>query len=186
MGPHVSEKLAEFVFEELSAAEMIEARRHLSQCPDCHEQVEQFQVTNSLLRTSVDVEAPRRIMFEFEKPRASAWIWRWLAPMAASAAVAFAVVSLTPRPAPQIVERVVQQPAAAQAARPVAAEPVDYQKIEAWLTNELQKRDTAQAKELLRVKSDIAWLEKYQDVISTQAEKNVAQISYLASLTGAK
>ena len=178
---HLTEKLAEFVFEELSAEEMAGAKRHLAQCSDCREQVEQFQLTHAMLRTSADVEPPRRIMFEFEKPRAVAWIWRWLAPMAASAAVAFAVVSLTPRPAPQIVQPVVQQQAAAQPVQPVAAEPVDYQKIQAFLTSELNKRDAAHATELRSIKGNIAWLEKYQDVVNTKTEKNGAVIEYLAS-----
>ena len=187
MGPHVNERIAEFVFEELSAAEMTDAKRHLAQCTDCREQVEQFQTTHAMLRTSADVEPPRRVMFEFEKRQEATWIWRWLAPMAASAAVAFAVVSLTPRPAPQIVDRVVQQQApVSQAVQPVAAEPVDYQKIQAWLTSELNRRDAAHTTELRRVKGDIAWLERFQDVVSTKTEKNVARIEYLASLTPAR
>jgi hypothetical protein len=60
--------------------------------------VEHFESTYKMLRSSADVEPPRRIMFEFEKPRAAGWLWRWLGPMTASAAVAFAVVTFTPRP----------------------------------------------------------------------------------------
>src|SRR5580692_2320856 len=136
---HLSERIAEFVFEELSAPEMTEAKRHLAECADCREQVDRFQTTHAMLRTSTDIEPPRRIMFEFEKPRAAAWIWRWLAPMAASAGVAIAIVSFAPRPQPQIVERIVQQQAAAQPV-PAAAQPADYQKIISEL-NELKKRD---------------------------------------------
>ena len=60
--------------------------------------VEHFESTYAMLKSSPDVEPPRRIMFEFEKPRAAGWLWRWLGPMTASAAVAFAVVTFTPRP----------------------------------------------------------------------------------------
>ena len=60
--------------------------------------VEHFESTYRMLKSSTDVEPPRRLMFEFEKPRAAGWLWRWLGPMTASAAVAFAVVTFTPRP----------------------------------------------------------------------------------------
>jgi hypothetical protein len=61
--------------------------------------VEHFESTYAMLKSSPDVEPPRRIMFEFEKPKAAAgWLWRWLGPMTAAAAVAFAVVTFTPRP----------------------------------------------------------------------------------------
>ena len=65
--------------------------------------VEQYKSTYSMLKSSPDLEPPRRIRFEFEKPRATGWLWRWLGPMTASAVVAFAVVTFTPRPqaAPQ-------------------------------------------------------------------------------------
>ena len=39
---HLSGKLAEFIFEELSASEMAETKRHVAECSDCREQVEQF------------------------------------------------------------------------------------------------------------------------------------------------
>src|SRR5436190_23660522 len=101
---HLTDKIAEFVFGELSASEMTEGQRHLAQCPDCRQQVERFQGTYAMLKTSPDTEPPRRVLFEFEKRPTSAWIWRWLAPMATSAAVAVAIVTLTPRPQPQIIE----------------------------------------------------------------------------------
>ena len=179
MGPHLNDRIAEFIFEDLAAPEMSEAERHLTQCSDCRELVEQFQMTHAMLKTSRDVEPPRRIMFEFEKPRALPWMWRWLAPMAASAAVAFAVVSLTPRPAPQIVERFVQQPVAAQPVA-TAAEPVDYQKIEAWLSNELKKRDAEQTKELLRVRGELALLNSYQRAVEKETWENASSIQLLA------
>ena len=161
MSSHLSERIAEFVFEELSTAEMAEGKRHLAECSDCRMQVEDFRRTHAFLKTSPDVEPPRRIIFEIEKPRFAPWAWRWLAPMAASAAVAFAVVTLTPRPQPQpqIVERFVQPQLAAQP----AVQPVDYQKIvNEALATELKKRDAAQAREILRVRTDIAYLDAQQ------------------------
>src|SRR5262249_46298876 len=94
---HISEKLAEFIFEELPAAEMEEARRHLSGCADCREHVARFQQTLATLRTAPDLEPPRNVGFEFEKP-AAARIWRWL-----PAGVALAAVLLWTMAAPGLV-----------------------------------------------------------------------------------
>jgi anti-sigma-K factor RskA len=176
--PHLTEKVAEFIFGELSAQEMAEAQRHLTQCSDCREQVEQFQTTYAMLKTSPDVEPPRRILFEFEKPRASAWIWRWLAPMAASAAVAALVVTFTPRPQqpPQIIERVVQQQAAAP-----QAQPVEYQKIIDDLREEIKQRDAAQARQLQEVRHDVALLDNDQRAVQRGTWENSRSIQLLAS-----
>src|SRR5881394_927167 len=99
---HINDKIAEFVSNELSRQEMAAATGHLAQCSASREQVEQFRSTYAMLKTSPDLEPPRRTVFEFEKPVAPSWIWRWLGPMTASAAVALAVVSFVPR-TPQIV-----------------------------------------------------------------------------------
>jgi anti-sigma factor RsiW len=152
MSSHLTEKLAEFVFEELPMPEMAEGRRHLAECSDCREQVEQFQSTHAMLRTSVDVEPPRRIMLEFEKPRVASWMRRWLAPMAASAAVALAVVTFVPRPQPQIVE----------------------------LANELKKQSAAQEKEILRVRGELALLDSYQRATERETIDNGSSIQLLA------
>jgi hypothetical protein len=183
---HVTDRIAEFVFAELSETEMVETKRHLAQCPECRQQVEQFETTRMMLRTSPDVEPPRRIMFEFEKPRVAAWIWRWLAPMAASAAVALAVVHFGPRPQPQIVERVVTQPAPQS-----SAQPIDYERIinelrasqQMWLANELKKQDAAHSNELLRVRGDMALLERYLQASEKEIGENSASIQKLAALT---
>jgi len=181
---HLTEKLAEFVFEELSPAEMAEFRSHLSECPGCEEQLQQFQLTHAMLKASPDVEPPRQILFEFEKPRAMSWISRWLAPMAASAAIALAVVSFAPRPQPQIIERIVQQPVtvpAPPAPAPVA-QPVNYQKILSEL-NELKRRDAAQAQEIQRVYGVIAYSEKKQHLAYRDTEERLAEIQMLAKNT---
>jgi hypothetical protein len=175
-------RIAEFVLEELSTPEMLEARLHLADCSDCRGQVEQFQSICAMLRTSADVEPPRRIMFEFEKPLAFSWMWRWLAPMGASAAIALAVVTLAPRPQPQIVERVVQQQVAAQP-RPLAAEAVDYQKIRELLTTELDKRDATHAKEILRLRGDLALMDSYQRATERETIDNGSSIQLLAQKT---
>jgi len=183
---HINEKIAEFVFQDLSAQEMAEARIHVAECSACREQVAQFQSTYAMLKTSPDVEPPRRILFEFEKPVVASWIWRWLAPMAASAAVALAVVHFAPQPQPQIVERVIQQPAAQP-----AAQPVDYQKIidelrasqEVWLANELKKRDSANGQEIRRLHSEVAALDYYQRKIERENWDTARDVQLLAAKT---
>ena len=176
---HLGERIADFVFEELSASEMAQARQHIGECSECQQQVEQFQRTHAMLKTSHDVEPPRHIVFEVEKSRLVPWIWRWLAPMAASAAVAMAVVTFAP--ATRIVERtVIQQQPVAQA--------VDYDKIitelrasqEARLVAELNKRDVAQNKEIQRVRGELALLDSYQRAVWRNTIENASSIQLLA------
>ena len=180
---HLGEKVAEFAFEELSAGEMAQAKRHVADCAECRGEVEKFQQTHAILKTSLDVEPPQRIVFEVEKPRLVPWMWRWLAPMAASAAVAMAVVTFAP--AKTIVERtVVQQQPAVQP----AAQPVDYGEIikelriaqEAWVVAELNKRDTVQNKEIQRVRGDLALLDSYQRAVWRDTIENASTIQLLA------
>lgn len=121
--------------------------------------VEHFKSTYAMLKSSPDLEPPRRLVFEVEKPRPAAWLWRWLAPMAASAAVAFAVVTFTPRPQgpPQIVERVVQQ----QVSTPSPA-PVHYQQQIDELRAELQKRDAVAGQQMSQLRNALITLDEYQ------------------------
>src|SRR5271166_5307345 len=92
---HLGEKLAEFVFEELSIPEMAQARRHVAECLDCREHVEQFQMTHAMLKASPDVDPPRNIVFEFDKPRLS-W-WRRWAPAVAAAALVLMTITMAGR-----------------------------------------------------------------------------------------
>jgi hypothetical protein len=139
--------------------------------------VEHFRSAYKMLKASPDVEPPRRIMFEFEKPRQAAWLWRWLAPMTASAAVAFAVVTLTPRPQapPQIVREVRQQVPA-----PVPNQ-VDYQATIDQLQSELRARDVAQSKEIQRVRGAMDEMAEIQQQIRRDNIENQADIQQLAS-----
>jgi hypothetical protein len=163
---HLTEKLAEFVFGELSPSEMADAKRHLADCPACRTHLDEFQQTYAMLKASPDTEPPRRIIFEIEKQSFAPWIWRWIGPMAASAAVALAVVQLSPVREPQIVERVVQQPAAG----PPAVQPVDFRIVidelqatqREWLAGELRKRDAEISKEFVRVRGEQDSLYIYQ------------------------
>jgi len=93
---HITERLAEFIFEELSAQEMAEAKHHLLECANCREQVARFQQTLAMLRTAPDVDPPRDIVFEFEKPAARR-SWSWFPAAAAIAAVLVMMIALAGR-----------------------------------------------------------------------------------------
>jgi len=185
---HINDKIAEFVFEELPIQEMKAANAHLAECSGCREQVEQFQSIHARLKTSPDLEPPRRILFEFEKPRVSSWMWRWLAPMAASAAVSLAVVNLaTPRQTPpQVIREVVQQQAPAP-----TAQPINYQQIidqlqaadRAWLENELKKRDASHTQAIQRVRGEVDNLALYQKMMDRETQENARDVQLLAAKT---
>src|SRR5262249_17309618 len=154
----------------LSPAEMTEVKSHLAQCADCKKEVEQHERTFSMLKASPDVNPPRSVVFEFEKPVANRW-WRWLAPVAAAAmlligvslaapiqvkwsdsqlTIAFgklpASVS-TPAAAPPAPERVVVEK--------TAAEPVDYERIQKWINDEVNKKDAVRVKEIQRLQGQL-------------------------------
>jgi predicted anti-sigma-YlaC factor YlaD len=93
---HLTEKLAEFVFEELPEPEMAEAKRHLTECASCREQVERFQQTFLKLKVAPDVELPRNIVFDFERP-AKSRVWRWFPAAAAIAALLLITIALAGR-----------------------------------------------------------------------------------------
>jgi len=90
---HVTEKLAEFIFEELPESQMAEAKRHLQDCANCREQVDRFQQTLSMIKADPDLEPPRNIVFEFEKPVRSRF-WRWFPAATAVAALLLLTVAL--------------------------------------------------------------------------------------------
>src|SRR5579884_302713 len=90
---HLGERLTDFVFGELSQNEMEEAQRHLTNCEDCRQSVEQFEQTRSMLKMSPEVEPPRHIVFEFERPRR---LWTWLVPVGVAAALIVAVLLTVP------------------------------------------------------------------------------------------
>ena len=95
---HLNERIADYVFEELSSGEMAEAGRHIAECSDCRTQVENFQRTHKMLKTSPDVDPPRNIVFEFEKPvrHTAGSFWRWLAPVSAAAALVVGIAVAAP------------------------------------------------------------------------------------------
>ncbi len=93
---HITEKLAEFVFEELSAVEMADGRKHIESCDECKVRVEQFQHTLTMLKTAPEVAPPRNIVFEFEKPVARRFR-RWFPAATAVAALLVMTIALAGR-----------------------------------------------------------------------------------------
>jgi hypothetical protein len=190
---HLSQKIAEFVFGELSAVEIADAEQHLEGCPACRTEVEAFRRTHLFLKTSTDVEPPRRIVFEVEK-RSS--VWRWLVPVAAAAALILAAWIALPVDvrwqASQLTIAFGQLPQAVAPAaivqRDAIVEPVDYDRIivavreaqQEWLTNELRTRDVAQKREIERLNGELAYLERMQLVMYRDTIDNAAGIQLLA------
>src|SRR5262245_35347463 len=182
---HITDKIADFVFQELPAQELSQVEEHIGKCSFCRKQVEEFKATVSMLKASPEIEPPRNIYFEFEKRRAASWLWRWVAPMAASAAIALAIVNFVPREV-RVVERVVDQPVMQP-----AAQPIDYQKIlnelraseQLWLENELQKRDASQGKEVQRLRGELAALDYYQHALQRETWENARDVQLLAAKT---
>jgi len=109
---HLTDKIAEFVFEELSPSEMAGARQHLAECDDCRRQVAQLQHTYTILKATPDVEPPRPVIFEFEKPARLSRAWLWLSPAGAAIAASLLTAILmrpAPEPAPALDQVVVEQ-----------------------------------------------------------------------------
>jgi len=178
---HLSNRLAEFIFEELSAPEMAEANEHLAQCSDCRDQVEQFQRTHAMLRALPDLDPPQRIIFA--PPERPAWLrvfdWRLVAPVSAAVALIVAVLlALSPNPAPVIVS------VPAPAPPTVQAQNVDYERIvsevrqseRVWLSGELDKRD----KQIQRLQGELAYYDYLQKSVLKETWDNAANIQLLA------
>jgi anti-sigma factor RsiW len=189
---HLKERIAEYVFGELSSTEMSAAKRHLAECADCSHEVDSFQRTCGFLQRSTDVEPPRRIVFEAEKPSS---VWRWLAPLGAAAALILAVLIALPIQVQWQSSQVIiafgeipQNAAPAPVLREPVAQPVDYERIiagvsetqQAWLANELRKWDAAHSQEIQRLYGDIVYLESRQRVMYRDTLDNAQSIQLLA------
>ena len=176
---HLGERITDFVFEELSAGEMAEGRRHVAECAECRRQVEQFGRTLAMLKALPDVDPPRRIVFEVEKPKFASLFWRWVAPTATAAAVAMAITTFAPPRQP--IERVIvqQQP---------AAQTIDYERIinelkasqQAWLVNEFKKRDAEQSRGIQQLRGEVSYTETLQRAMWKETIENASSIQLLA------
>ena len=178
---HLSNKLAEFIFEELSASDMAEAKRHVAECSDCREQVEQFQRTHAMLRALPDLDPPRHVIFA--PPERLSWLrrfqWRLAVPVSAAVALIIAIlIALSPNPAPVIVSVPAPAPPAVQ------AQNVDYDRIigelrqseRVWLAGELDKRD----KEIQRLRGELAYYDYLQRTVLKETWDNASSIQLLA------
>ena len=144
---HVTEKIAEFIFEELPAQEMTAARQHLSECANCREQVERFQQTMMLLKASPDLDPPRSIVFDFEKPARNGFR-RWIPAFAALAALIVMTIALAGRVHVQWKD---SQLTVAFGHEISTAQPQPT-------------ADAALAVEIERIKTHLAYVEKRQDI----------------------
>jgi anti-sigma factor RsiW len=156
---HLGERITDYVFGEMSPSEAVAAESHVRECSECARQVEQLQRTHSLLRALPDVEPPRPIVFEVERKRPSSRFWPWLAPAASALAASILTVMLmSPRPAN-------------------LAQPAD---VQAWLAEELDKRDKAHEMDLQRVQIEIAYWERQQRAVSRETMDTARTIQLLA------
>lgn len=183
---HLKDKLAEFFYEELPAAEMTEARRHIEECAECRLQLQEFERIHIVLRSAPELDPPRNIIFS--EPQRKSWFgwfdWRPLASSTAAAAiVAGIIVRLSPVPVPPT-------PVAAVPSGPppvVQVEKVDYDRIinnvrqseREWLAAELQSRD----REIQRLRAEVVYYDSFQRVVMKETLENGSAIQLLAQRT---
>ena len=86
---HLGDKLAEYFYEELSSAEMTEARKHVEACIECRLDLERFERVHLALRTAPELEPPRHVVFSPRERRSwLSWLeWRTAATAGAAAAL---------------------------------------------------------------------------------------------------
>ncbi len=106
-----TELLRDYAFDELSAADRAAVERHLAECADCAQELDQFRLTTAALRMLPEREIPQRIAFVSDKVFQPSPLARFFGARLgfASACVLAAalVVFAYHRPAPQqvVVER---------------------------------------------------------------------------------
>jgi hypothetical protein len=180
---HLNEKLAEYVYEDLSPAEMAEARRHLAGCAECGARVEEFQRIHHALKAMPDVDPPRRVVIAPAKAaRTRAFLpVRWLAPVGAAVALVLALAVVGPIHAEwhdsqlTIAFGKVPYTSVAPTPAPVAPQPVDYKRLAkevraqdaAFLQEEVERLEkkvtAASGSRLAELHSQIAYLKNQQD-----------------------
>jgi anti-sigma factor RsiW len=205
---HLGDQVTDFVFGELSSMEIDEMRRHLTDCADCRQAVEQFKHTHAMLKSSPDVEPPRRIIFEVEK-RPAPFSWRWLAPVGVAAALIIAVLLAAPihvqwqdsqmtisfgKPIVPPVQSVQPVQVAAPPSASAAVQPVDYDRIirevqdsqQSWLVNELKRHDAMQIAEINRLSSAVLYMANEQKILARQGNENAASIQLITAPAASK
>lgn len=186
---HLRDKVADFFYNELSAAEMTDATRHFEDCSDCRRELQQFERMHMVLRSAPDFDPPRNIVLS--EPQPSAWLrwfdWRPIAVSTAAAAlVAGVIVRLSPVPAPA---PAILPPTLPAVAAPVSvqAEKIDYDRIvntvresdRQWLAGELQSRD----REIQRLRAEVAYYDTFQRAVMKETLENGSAIQLLAQRT---
>lgn len=182
--PHVVDKLAEFFYEELPPDEMAAARQHVAGCAECRLQIGQFEKIHLALRTSPDLDPPRRVVVAVADRRSwFGWFdWRQLATAGAAAAlIAGLIVGFSPASAPVAISLPPAAPVVVQ------AEKIDYNRIKSelqdadrsWLAGELQKRD----QEIQRLRGELAYYENFQRTVMRETLENGSAIQLLAQRT---
>jgi hypothetical protein len=202
---HLEDRLAEFVFEELSEPRMEQARRHVAQCLECQGLVSGFQRVRRSLEQVRDLDVPRRMVFvESEAPARRSWLPAgWLVPIGVAAVLLLAFLFVVPIemdwrnggvtvafgniPAPEAAP----QPAPIQQAT-LEPEPIDYTRLalevealdRAWLEVELNTRldalDTAYQREIRTVRGEMDYLIRLQEVVTRDTLENSTNIFLLA------
>ena len=165
---HLTDKLADYFYKELPAAEMACAARREAR----------------FAGRAPDWDPPRNIVFS--EPQRSSWLswldWRPLAASTAAAAlVAGLIVRLSPVPPPAPAVMPVAPPAVVQ------AEKVDYNRIvnevrqseREWLAAELQARD----REIQRLQAEIVYYDTFQRTVMKETLQNGSAIQLLAQRT---
>ena len=186
---HLKDKVADFFYKELSAAEMTDATRHFEDCSDCRRELQQFERMHMVLRSAPDFDPPRNIVLS--EPQPSAWLrwfdWRPIAVSTAAAAlVAGVIVRLSPVPAPA---PAILPPTLPAVAAPVSvqAEKIDYDRIvntvresdRQWLAGVLQSRD----REIQRLRAEVAYYDTFQRAVMKETLENGSAIQLLAQRT---
>ena len=148
-----------------------------------------------------DAEPPRRIFFEFEKPRP---IWRWLVPAGVAAALIIAVLIAVPMQIQwhdsQLTITMGTGNAAVKPAVPnpiptgivPTPQPVDYERVakqvedsqRTWLADELKKHDAEQLRQIRSLQGEWDYLEAQQKNISRENVNLAAIIQQMAQRPG--
>ena len=206
---HLEDKLAEFVFEELSGPDMEQARRHVAQCLECQSRVAGFQKVRQSLEQLPDLDVPRRMVFlpsDVATSRWSGFPLRWAIPAGVGAALLLAVVLAGPvqfdfhdsgmtialgQINPEL-QSVAPEPVVLELQEPP---PVDYEQIVArvledqqvWLAAELDRRisaiNLANDSDIQRVRGELAYLYDWQRATLRDTYENASSIQLLAQRT---
>jgi len=160
---HLGDKLAEYFYQELSSAEMIEARKHVDACKECRLEVERFERIHLALRTAPELEPPRRVVFSPSERRSwFSWLeWRTAATASAAAAlVAGVVIGFSHMDNNRVIDEA-------------------RQSDRAWLVEELNKRDA----EIQRLRAELTYYENFQRTVMRETLENGSAIQLLAQRT---